>query len=184
MRARRHVRHVQLCLFCGVSGDVDLCPRDADGDTANDGVCGYAEAYPADTENDADGDGICGGGDCATAVVSYPYDRMIMPITTPCAATRIPRSSRTCCWRASRRGSCSISSTFGLPGTVGGESHLKSTSQHRWRVRRPRLVHRENDADGDRLATTPSATTTTTTVRDHVRCASTLTTTTPRRRIQ
>ena len=143
MRARRHVRHVQLCLFCGVSGDVDLCPRDADGDTANDGVCGYAEAYPADTENDADGDGICGGGDCATAVVSYPYDRMIMPITTPCAATRIPRSSRTCCWRASRRGSCSISSTFGLPGTVGGESHLKSTSQQRWRVRRPRLGPRE-----------------------------------------
>ena len=50
MRARRHVRHVQLCLFCGVSGDVDLCPRDADGDTANDGVCGYVEAYPADNE--------------------------------------------------------------------------------------------------------------------------------------
>ena len=38
VRARRHVRHVQLCLFCGVRGDVDLCPRDADGDTANDGV--------------------------------------------------------------------------------------------------------------------------------------------------
>ena len=90
MRARRHVRHVQLCLFCGVRGDVDLCPRDADGDTANDGVCGDVDSCPADTENDADGDGTCGGGDCATAVVSYPYDRMIMPITTPCAATRIP----------------------------------------------------------------------------------------------
>ena len=213
---------MQLCLLCGVRGDVDLCPRDADGDAANDGVCGdvvscpedaadggdgdrfgsscrgaddavlcaaYAvvphscvpdgvcdtgscvcfaacaatwtcaramptatppttvcgdvDSSPADTENDADGDCTRGGGVCATAVVSYPYDRMIMPITTPCAATRVPRSSRTCCWRASRHGSCRISSAFGLSGTVGGESHLKSTSQQRWRVRRSRLGPRE-----------------------------------------
>ena len=142
MRARRRVRHGQLCLFCGVRGDVDLCPRDADGDAANDGVWRRG-LVPADTENDADGDCTRGGGVCATAVVSYPYDRMIMPITTPCAATRVPRSSRTCCWRASRHGSCRISSAFGLSGTVGGESHLKSTPQQRWRVRRPRLGPRE-----------------------------------------
>ena len=119
MRARRHVRHVQLCLFCGVRGDVFLCPRDADGDTANDGVCGDVDSCPADTArttptatfwrrrrlsdvecDDEDDDSDCGRGVSATTTTTttttvHDYVRCASTLTTTSTASSTVTSTAT-----------------------------------------------------------------------------------------